>query len=887
LESSGRSRSTSDRRGRPLIVACCVFVLTALVAACLVARFERDRLQHKRILSSGYAKDHARLLEVHVDRALSATYALAALVRVGNGNIPNFDEVAAQMLPLYPGASELVLSVGGRIQNVAPLHGNEKAIGLDLLNYPGQKAEASISRDTGKLTLAGPFELVQGGLALAGRLPVFLSTAQGTSFWGFTEVVMRLPEALTPAQLSQLVARGYNYELWRIHPETGRKQVIDASSRLALIAPVEQTLQVPNGTWTLSVAPVEGWRDPLGIGIGIGLGLSFSLLLAYLAKVLLELEARREELEMLVARRTASIVAGKNHRKRAERAARMSKTRLSVTLEATQVSIWDWNITRDRWYVSRSYFTSLGYKYEAGQPDREIWLSRIHPEDRPNVRRMIDQALTGNSSGYEYEARILHADGPYRWISVRGRVVQRDSRGLATRMLGVRIDITEHKEAEERIQRLAHFDALTGLPNRTLLDDRITYAIGMAQRQHESMAVLILDIDKFKNINDTFGHSIGDELLMEVARRMKSSAREDETVARIAADEFILVLPGTDANRAAHVAQQLLESLSSRYRIEQLELVVTLSIGIAMYPSDGRDFDGLLKCADTAMHRAKDDGRNRYVFFTAEMQAISARKLLVENALRNALERSELQVYYQPQVSLTDGRISGAEALLRWTHPDLGSVPPSEFIAVAEDSGQILQIGTWVLRGAVTQLKAWLDSGLPPMTMAVNLSSVQFRHPNLPELVRQILAEANMPPHCLELELTERVAMGDPLGIIAVMNNLHQLGVRISIDDFGTGYSSLNYLKRFHAYKLKIDQSFVSGVTEDPEDQGIVCAIINLANSLGLHTTAEGVETAGQLAFLRAQGCNEAQGYYFSKPLPADSFADFVRDKATRGSWWE
>jgi diguanylate cyclase (GGDEF)-like protein len=418
-----------------------------------------------------------------------------------------------------------------------------------------------------------------------------------------------------------------------------------------------------------------------------------------------------------------------------------------------------------------------------------------------------------------------------------------------------------------------------------LLDDRITFAIGRAQREQEPMAVLMLDIDKFKNVNDTFGHAIGDELLLEVARRIRSRTREDETVARIGADEFILVLPGADANRAAHVAQELLELLSSRYRIEQLELVVTPSIGIAIYPSDGLDFDGLLKSANTAMHRAKDDGRNRYVFFTAEMQAVSARKLLVENALRRALERSELQLYYQPQISLSVGQVSGAEALLRWTHPDLGSVPPAEFIAVAEDSGQILQIGTWVLRSAITQLKTWLDSGLPPMTMAVNLSSVQFRHPNLPELIRQILAEARMPPHYLELELTERVAMGDPLGVIAVMNNLHQLGVRMSIDDFGTGYSSLNYLKRFHAYKLKIDQSFVRGVTQDPEDQGIVRAIINLANSLGLHTTAEGVETAEQLAFLSAQGCNEAQGYYFSKPLPADQFEIFVRDKATHASW--
>jgi len=931
---------------------------------------------------------------VHVERALSATYALAALVRVGNGAIPNFNEVADQMLALYPGASELVVSVGGTIQNVAPLHGNEKAIGLDLLSFPAQKTEASISRDTGKLTLAGPLELVQGGLALAGRLPVFLKTPQGTaSFWGFTEVVMRLPEALAPAQLSQLVARGYNYELWRIHPETGRKQIIATTSRSALADPVEQTLRVPNGTWTLSIAPAEGWSDPRGLGIRTGLGLAFSLLLAYLAKVYSQLAARGGELEVLVARRTASIEAAKNHlksildaipdlvwlkdtngtflscnpqferyvgaseaqiigrtdydfveprladsfrehdrkamvadqphvneewlrfaedghrglfetlktpmrdcngkvigvlgiarditsRKRAERAAKMSRTRLGVTLEATQVSIWDWDISRDRWYVSRSYFTSLGYKREPGQPDREVWLSRVHPEDRPNVRRMIEQALTGKSTGYEYEARILHADGSYRWVSVRGRVVKRDSQGLATRMLGVRMDVTGHKEAEERIRRLAHFDALTGLPNRTLLDDRITFAIGRAQREQEPMAVLMLDIDKFKNVNDTFGHGIGDALLMEVARRIKSHTREDETVARIGADEFILVLPDADANRAAHVAQELLELLSSRYRIEQLELVVTPSIGIAIYPSDGLDFDGLLKCAATAMHRAKDDGRNRYVFFTAEMQAVSARKLLIENALRNALERSELQLYYQPQVSLTQGHISGAEALLRWTHPDLGSVPPAEFIAVAEDSGQILQVGTWVLRTAVAQLKIWQDCGLPPMTMAVNLSSVQFRHPNLPELIRQILADANMPPHYLELELTERVAMGDPLGVIAVMNNLHQLGVRMSIDDFGTGYSSLNYLKRFHAHKLKIDQSFVSGVTQDPEDRGIVSAIINLANSLGLHTTAEGVETAEQLAFLRAQGCNEAQGYYFSKPLPADQFAAFVQNRS-------
>jgi EAL domain-containing protein (putative c-di-GMP-specific phosphodiesterase class I) len=260
------------------------------------------------------------------------------------------------------------------------------------------------------------------------------------------------------------------------------------------------------------------------------------------------------------------------------------------------------------------------------------------------------------------------------------------------------------------------------------------------------------------------------------------------------------------------------------------------------------------------------------------MQISSVRKLLIENALRRALERSELQLHYQPQISLTNGRVSGVEALLRWNHPDLGAVSPAEFFPIAEDSGQILQIGEWVLRTAVAQLRTWLDSGLAPMMMAVNLSSVQFRHPNLPELIRKILDEAQLPARYLELELTERVAMGDPLGAIAVMNDLHRLEVRMSIDDFGTGYSSLNYLKRFRTYKLKIDQSFIDGVTEDADDRSIVSAVISLARSLGLQTIAEGVETAGQLEFLRTEGCTEAQGYYFSKPLPADELEAVVRE---------
>jgi diguanylate cyclase (GGDEF)-like protein/PAS domain S-box-containing protein len=639
----------------------------------------------------------------------------------------------------------------------------------------------------------------------------------------------------------------------------------------ALPEPVEEILHIPNGTWTLSLTPIKGWDDPLGVSIKVALGLLFAVLSAYLAKVLTDLRMRSSELGELVLRRTADIAA-------ATRAARLSKARLNVTLEATQIAIWDWDLKRDRWYASRVYYTSLGYTPVRGRGDREVWMQRVHPEDQARVRSAIEAALTGVPRLYEYEARLQHADGSYRWMRVRGKVVERDEHGKASRLLGIRMDITEQKKTAERIQRLAHFDTLTGLPNRALLNERMSYAIPLAADNDEPIAVLALDIDKFKNINDTFGYHIGDDLLVEVAKRIQSLAREEDTVARIGGDEFVMVSVGTDAARAAQIAEQLLELLSTPFQTKHLELVVTPSIGIAMFPVDGRDFDTLFKCADTAMHRAKNSGRNHYRVFTPEMSIGSARNLLLENALRHAIERGELQLRYQPQVSLSDGRLTGAEVLLRWRHPDLGEVSPAEFIPITEDTGQILQIGTWVLRTATTQLRGWLDDGLPSINLAVNLSSTQFRDPNLAGLIRQILEEVGLPPRYLELELTEGVAMGDPLGAIAVINELRHLGIGIAIDDFGTGYSSLNYLKRFRAYKLKIDQSFIAGVTHAPEDRAIVSSIINLASGLGLQTLAEGVETAEQLAFLTAQGCGEAQGFYFSVPLPADEFEILARN---------
>ncbi|MDP3266690.1 MAG: EAL domain-containing protein [Sulfuricurvum sp.] len=455
----------------------------------------------------------------------------------------------------------------------------------------------------------------------------------------------------------------------------------------------------------------------------------------------------------------------------------------------------------------------------------------------------------------------------------------RQNDGKITHYMAIKEDISERKQAEKRIHYLMNFDPLTGLPNRIQMEDHLQYSLSLAKRNDGFFAVLFLDIDHFKNINDTLGHSIGDKLLIELSKRLTVSLRDQDTVSRMGGDEFIILLPGSDINGTIQVAQKLLDSIAQSFLIEEYQLSITASIGIALYPNDGTDIEMLSKNADTAMYRAKNEGRNNYCFFTPEMQANSHRILQLSNALHHALERDELYLVYQPQLCASGERVLGAESLLRWQHPEFGTVSPAEFIPIAEENGMILSIGEWVLRTAIQQAKSWIDNEQLPMIIAVNISALQFRHPNLPDLITSILEETGLPPQYLEIELTEGIAMSNPQVAIDTMNNLHECGIRMSIDDFGTGYSSLSYLKKFKVYKLKIDQSFVSDISTDPEDKAIVSAIINMARSLELQTIAEGVETLEQLEFLREQGCDEIQGYYYSKPLLPEAFAAFAKER--------
>jgi len=504
----------------------------------------------------------------------------------------------------------------------------------------------------------------------------------------------------------------------------------------------------------------------------------------------------------------------------------------------------------------------------------EEWVKRIHPDDFPCLLTTRQQLFDGSVHYFTNEHRKLCKDGSLKWIQVRGMVASRGADGTSLRVIGTYIDISASKEAEQRILHLASHDTLTGLPNRDLLQDRIHQSIAQAQRGNHPAALLFIDLDHFKHINDSLGHDMGDLLLKEVAQRLVTSVRSEDTVARQGGDEFIVLLPSmSDAQDAGILAQKLLADLMAPYQIRGKELHITASIGIAVFPDDGEDVESLLRNSDIAMYHAKAAGRNNYQFFTQKMNQLAAERLALSTDLRHALSRGEMLLHYQPIIDIGSGKLAGIETLLRWQHPEHGLISPLKFIPLAEETGLIMPIGEWVLESACAQLKAWHNQGYDVPRLAINLSAKQFRQKSLAQSIARILREAGVAADNIELEMTESLLMEDTDEVAENLKQLGNMGLGIAIDDFGTGYSSLSYLKRFTISTLKIDRSFVMDIATNPDDAAIVTAIIALAHSLQMKVVAEGVEAATQLDFLRQYGCDRYQGNYFSPALTATEMA--------------
>ncbi|MCK9986135.1 MAG: hypothetical protein AzoDbin1_02607 [Azoarcus sp.] len=1097
------SLSAYVRRQRPLLVGLLVFLATALVSGLLISGFERQRIEIRRVEVTNTLFDEAQDLRSNIEHALAVTYALAALVRQGEGRIPNFEALAEQMLPFYQGASSLALAPAGVVRQIVPLAENSAVIGHDLLADPARNREAFLARDTGKLTLAGPFPLKQGGMGAVGRLPVYLPDETGEpAFWGFVAVVIRFPDVLTTALLPSVEKYRFDYELWRTHPDTGARQVIAASSARPLVEPVEHEIEVPNGVWTLGVAPVAGWKDGSGQLFELAVAAVLCFALGWLATSLMQLREHRSALQRIVSERTAELAAREarlaaliaslpdkmllidedrrvvechapeprllaapvddligrlyaqtvppevaakfdaaidaivadggprqieyaldladgvhyfsasisrltgaggpagyialardiTERVRMERALSESEMRyralfansrvVMLVIDPADGAIVDANEKACAYYgydhatLTRMQISDINalsrekvlqemarararaadyfqfrHRLASGEVrDVEVASGPIElggrsllysivqdvTERRRYEERMREAMVVYNASsqaimttdaqgvitsvnpafcaitGYSVDEVVGHRSSMFKsgrhdpaffgtmwsrlaaggawegeiwnrrkngeiypqWLTI---TAVRNDDGTVAEYVSLFSDITERKQQEEAIWRQANFDPLTGLANRSLLQDRLEHALAQARRHDGKVGLMFLDLDGFKWINDSLGHDVGDEMLVEVARRLKASVREQDTVARLGGDEFTVVVSDLHDQRDMEdlhvVAEKLVAVLREPFLLGNARHHVSGSIGITVFPDDGADVQTLLRNADIAMYKAKQAGKNRAQFYAHHMQADALARVQLENDLRIAVEQQQFVLHYQPIVNTASGRIVGAEALIRWQHPRRGLVSPADFIAVAEDCGLIVPIGAWALSEAVRQSRAWREAGYPALRIAVNVSGVQFREPGLPELVRSLLAGAADGREHLMLEITESVLMDSSEEAEARMREINGQGIGYSLDDFGTGFSSLSYLKRFPVDVVKIDRSFVRDCPDDRSDASLVEAIINMAHSLDLRVTAEGVESEAQRDFLRRLGCDYLQGYLIGRPMLAAELA--------------
>ena len=782
------------------------------------------------------------------------------------------------------------------VDYLVPLKGNEAAFGFDAATRPQINAALARAHAEKRAAATPLFPLVQDASpqpSFQVLLPVYDA---GGQLAGDTAVVVRAEELvsmalagaglLDDAQIVMSVYAGARPEVGDLVFTTSRDGARPRRELLgSWIAPehatqVARTLDVAGRPWLVEVSsrPRPFAADHLASLVMLAGGILLSMMTAAWVQAS---GARARRVQQLVRKRTADLKRTNRRlvddmvaRERTEKALQQSEQRFRQLVSMSS----DWYWEQD----SALRFTMItgGFSEKAGVLvehllGKTLWEYIPALGDTDTGRTHIAQ-LHAYQPFADFEYQILDDNGQTRWFLVNGQPVF-DELGQFTGYRGTGSDITERKLTEQRVHHVAQHDTLTGLPNRSLLQDRLSQAVAYASRSGNPVWVMLIDLDRFKFVNDSMGHKAGDVLLMTVAARLRSSLRDADTVARLSGDEFVVIVSERgDQQLTPEIVQRVMNSVAQPVMLGTKEFFVTCSIGVAVYPSESTAADTLIEHADIAMYRAKKLGRNNFQFYTPAMNEESMERVRIESALRNAVERGEFVLYYQPQLDLKTGKVCGMEALIRWQHPELGMVPPSRFISIAEETGMIVAIGAWVLRTACAQNKAWQDAGFDKLRVAVNLSARQFGAPDLIENLARVLSETGLEPKYLEIELTESLFMSDITPAVDLLHRMKALGVNLSIDDFGTGYSSLSYLSRFPIDVLKIDRSFVADITRDANDEAIVTSIIALAHNLKLAVIAEGVETAEQLDYLRRHGCDEMQGYYFSKPLAAHEFEQLL-----------
>jgi diguanylate cyclase (GGDEF)-like protein/PAS domain S-box-containing protein len=801
------------------------------------------------------------------------------------------------------------------VDYLEPMQGNEAAFGLDVSTNAAVMGALGRAVSSGRPAATGLLTLAQDKRSMSGFeviIPVYRHGAPtGTAEQRQAALAGDTAAIILPSELVQKIMHGSDLAddtsvalsvyigeradpAGRVYgdgaPGPAPAQVQSSLGKLAHWLALEyqgrytQVLDVAGQPWRVDVAaaPRPFLLDHIGSLSSLVGGLLFTVLMGAFVQSTVR---RSRRVQRLVDERTADLKLSNQRliddvivRKRTEQALQESEQRFRQLVVMS--SDWYWEQDENFRFVNIT-----GGLDEKGGLSAARFLGKTRWESIPGMHdsewgRAHMACLLAHERFTELEYPLADDQGEMRWYSINGQPIFDDA-GVFRGYRGTGTDITARKASEQRIHHVAQHDVLTGLPNRSLLQDRLEQAVAYAGRTSHPIWVMLIDLDRFKFVNDSMGHKAGDVLLVTIAARLRGALRETDTVARLSGDEFVVILTEhEDEKLSVDIVQRLMDSVARPVMLGSKEFMVTASIGVAVYPTDGAPADTLIEHADIAMYRAKKLGRNNFQFYTPAMNDEALERVRIETALRSALERNEFVLHYQPQVDLKTGQICGMEALLRWKHPELGMVAPSRFIGVAEETGLIVQIGAWVLRTACAQNRAWQDAGLGKLRVAVNLSARQFGAPNLLADIKTVLADTALAPDCLEIELTESLFMNDVAQAVELMHSMKALGVNLSIDDFGTGYSSLSYLSRFPIDVLKIDRSFVADITREANDAAIVASIIALAHNLKLAVIAEGVETAEQLDYLRSRGCDEMQGYYFSKALPAYEFEMLLRGHA-------